>query len=153
CWVRRRSPPATSSSCAVGTQQPHSKTGRRRHDARAEEPRVVTRKPPLVLRHAELEEAAGRDVHAGGAPAPAGEIVAVNFLGAPQALPYLHRQGGDSLGKKARSPSNREVRARIGEPVDEEEIVARFLLHDGLEHLNERGREEAGALGEREQAE
>src|SRR5581483_11845392 len=100
CSVRRRSPPATSSSCAVGTQQPHSKTGGRRHDARAQQARVVTRQPPFVLRQAKLEEAAGRDVDADGAPPFAGEIVAVDYLGGAEALPDLHRQGGDPLAKK-----------------------------------------------------
>jgi hypothetical protein len=42
---------------------------------------------------------------------------------------------------------------RIGDPVDEEQIVPRLLLDDRLEHLDQLGREEARLPRQREQAE
>src|SRR5215471_11341190 len=119
---------------------------------------VIEREPPIVLGQAELEKRASRKI--------AKFRVArhrESFLGLSPAFSHLCRMDRvpDQLFADLPGPAQVEERprreggprAKVRRPVHEKENVARLLLHDRLEDVDQSGRKDSGPSADREEPE
>ena len=128
-----------------------------RHETRPLEAVVIGRQAAVILGHADGDQFADIDVGAQLLGAVDGEIVVLlavgDIRGDAHALIDQEQPDREHLQFEIGPAPQRHVAAMPGDPVDEEQDVAGFLIHHRIEGLDQFGREIAGVLGGLEQAE
>src|SRR5437868_7147912 len=142
------------------SQETAYQASKTRHHDRAQEPAVVAGEALVVFREAHVDQRRWRKIDIGNRLAAGQSEVVVlrrrvmartNAAGQPDALVDQEYPDGKDLGPEPRPTPPRQVAAMPRDPIDEEQDVARLLLHDGFERLDELGREEARCLRHRKQ--
>src|SRR5262245_56123758 len=153
--ARRAARDRRSAGPAAGHDAQHL-TDEARHESRAEELRIVEGETALVLGETRLGEAPQRHLadrlgHLHGEVVA--RVVAAKLERRADAPERLQRDAETTPHEEAGLAVERELQAPVRHPVDEEQDVARLLLHHAVEALDQGPREDAGIRGEPEEAE
>src|SRR5690242_8292444 len=144
------------------SQEAADQTSKRRHHDRAQKPAIVAGEAFLVFPEANINQRRRRKVDIGNRFAAGQRKVVVlrrcvlartDTTGQPDALPDQEYPDGNDLGPEPRPAPPRQVAAMPRDPIDEEQNMARLLLHDGFKGLDQLGRKKARGLCHRKQSE